>query len=488
MANEMKSPLLISAVPKTGGSTLRSLVVRFHPDTTLIYKGELALGSPNIGFMDRFRSAPRPPVVMGHFSYGVHRLLGVPPRYATILRHPVGRIVSLYRSQMADFDSPIAERLRAGMSLREYVASGITEMTNNHMCRMVAGIPPDAGMIIKATWLLDLAIHNLERHYQMIGVVERLDLALGALAEILEWSDLAIPFHNASSGSPPELDHGTLQTVCEFNELDLRLYEYVVSKTKDECPRQTYRQNGASRNTNNELKSPLLISHIPKTAGTSLLNVVTRFHPDTTLIYKEELADLGFMDRFRSAPWPPVVMGHFSYGVHNVLGVPPRYATILRHPVGRIVSLYRYHRKFSNSPVGERLRAGMSLREYVASGITEEANNHMCRMVAGIPPDAGMTIKASWLLDLAIYNLERHYQVIGIVERLDQALGALAEILEWGDFVTPFDNVSPGSPAELDDGTLQTVCEFNELDLRLYEYVVSVQNKHSPRPLQKPRS
>jgi hypothetical protein len=178
-------------------------------------------------------------VVMGHFSYGVHRLLGVPPRYATILRHPVGRIVSLYRSQKAASDSPVTERLRAGMSLREYVASGITEITNNHMCRMVAGIPPDAGMIIKARWLLDPAIHNLERHYQGVGIVERLDRALGALAEILEWSDLATPFYNVSPGSSPELDDGTLETVCEFNELDLRLYEYVVSKTKDERPKQT---------------------------------------------------------------------------------------------------------------------------------------------------------------------------------------------------------------------------------------------------------
>jgi hypothetical protein len=493
MTNEMKSPLLISVVPKTAGRTLQSLVARFHPDTTLIYKGELALGSPNIRFLDRFRSAPWPPVVMGHFSYGAHRLLGVPPRYATILRHPVGRIVSLYRSLKGASDFPGTERLRAGMSLGEYVASGITEQTNNHMCRMVAGIPPDAGMIIKASWLLDLAIYNLERHYQVVGIVERLNQALGALAEILEWGDFATPFYNASSATPPELDEGTLETVCEFNELDLRLYEYVVGKTKEERSNQAHRRYGANRNTMSEMKFPLVITHIPKTAGTSLANLVTRFHPDATLIYGEELENIAFIDSFRSAPWPPVVMGHFSYGVHRLLGVPPRYATILRHPVGRIVSLYRHLKAAPDSPITERLRAGMSLREYVASGITEMTNNQMCRMVAGIPPDLGMIIKASWLLDLAIYNLERHYQVVGIVERLNQALGVLAEILEWGDFATPFDNVSPGSPPELDDGTLQTVCELNELDLRLYEYVVSKTKDERPKQtlastLQEPRS
>jgi hypothetical protein len=129
--------------------------------------------------------------------------------------------------------SPFSERLSAGMSLKEFVESAVSEQTNNHMCRCIAGIPPESGMNIKATWLYELALHNLERHYELIGTVECIDQTFAKFATLLGWGRFAIPVDNVTTGSHPELDDRTLETVREFNELDLRLYEHVSTKIRD---------------------------------------------------------------------------------------------------------------------------------------------------------------------------------------------------------------------------------------------------------------
>jgi len=140
------SPLLFCHIPKTAGTSLKTLVAQASGSVAWVYKGELAIGNPNLDFAKSFRAGRRPEIVMGHFSFGGHRLLGIPPRYATILRNPIDRVVSLYRHQTAltmaggPVSPIIADAIRSGMTLNAFITSQITEMTNNHMCRVIAGI------------------------------------------------------------------------------------------------------------------------------------------------------------------------------------------------------------------------------------------------------------------------------------------------------------------------------------------------------------
>jgi hypothetical protein len=222
--------LLISHIPKTAGTSLRTLVARFHADAVFAYRRELALGKPDIEFVKAFRAQAKPAVVIGHFSYSVHRLLGVPPRYATVLRDPVERVVSLYRHHRARADSPFAAHFRAGMTLRTFVSAAITEETNNHMCRCIAGVAPDAGPVINDRWLLDLALHNLRRDYVMIGFVEKFAELLGGLAQQLAWGPFEMPWENLGCGPPIELDEPTRAAIVDKNSLDIALYEYTAGQ------------------------------------------------------------------------------------------------------------------------------------------------------------------------------------------------------------------------------------------------------------------
>jgi hypothetical protein len=207
--------VLISHIPKTAGSSLHQFVRRFNPDTTYAYRSELSLIDPNLDFALAFRNAPKPAIIMGHFSFGVHRMLGIEPAYVTILREPIARVVSFYRYQRTLLDSAFAAHFKAGMSLREFVSKNISEMTNNHMCRCIAGITTDADPVITDEWLLHLALHNLRRHYVLVGMREHFEQFVSALARRMNWSAYDIPRQNVTAGDPVELDDDTEQRSWE---------------------------------------------------------------------------------------------------------------------------------------------------------------------------------------------------------------------------------------------------------------------------------
>jgi hypothetical protein len=209
--------------------SLRALVERNSPDALFLYNAELSLGNPNIDFIANFRNSPKPSVVMGHFSYSVHRMLGVAPCYVTVLREPIARVVSLYRYWRANPDPAVAAYFKAGISLHDFVTKEITEQTNNHMCRMIAGIPPEAGLSLNEQWLLELAIHNLKRHYALVGTQERLPEFIVALGRQLNWGAVDVPRINESTGDPVKLDDRTRKVIADRNALDIKLYEYVTS-------------------------------------------------------------------------------------------------------------------------------------------------------------------------------------------------------------------------------------------------------------------
>jgi hypothetical protein len=222
-------PLLFSHVPKTAGTSLRALAARFTPDTAFLYSGEFSLGSPNIEFIKDFREKPLPPLIMGHFSYGVHRFIGAPPRYACVMREPVERVISLYRMMhRLGTNSPHPDFFRQNGTLNDFVRGCLTEHTNNHVTRMCAGIPPeDAGLLIKDHWLLECALHNLRRHYVIIGLVERIDLFVLEMGRLLGWPETQTPLENVGTGPSMTLDAETRQLIEDYNALDIKLYELV---------------------------------------------------------------------------------------------------------------------------------------------------------------------------------------------------------------------------------------------------------------------
>jgi hypothetical protein len=191
-----------------------------------VYAGELRLARPDTGWIDDVRRrTPFPRLLYGHFSFGVHGLLGVAPRYATFLRHPVDRVVSLYRHHAADPRAAFHQRISEGMTPGEFATCRDTEENNNHMCRVIGGIPPQAGVRLDDGAIVDTAVDHLRRYFVFVGFVERFEESMRALERVIGaplQRDLRL---NAARRPAPALGPSDRQAIERENALDMELFE-----------------------------------------------------------------------------------------------------------------------------------------------------------------------------------------------------------------------------------------------------------------------
>jgi hypothetical protein len=155
------------------------------------------------------------------------------------------------------------------------------------------------------------------------------------------------------------------------------------------------------------------------------------------------------------------VVGHFWFGVHEHVGRPWTYVTLLRDPVERVVSLYHYL----------KLEERMSLEEFAASPPFREADNDQVRRIAGADPEIGGCTRE--MLETAKENLRRHFAVVGVTERFDETLVLLDRRLGWTREVASYPrNVNPARrPTDsLPRSTVDAIRAHNALDAELHRF------------------
>jgi hypothetical protein len=180
----------------------------------------------------------------------------------------------------------------------------------------------------------------------------------------------------------------------------------------------------------------------------------------------------------RQAPKLDMVFGHLSFGIHEVLGVEARYLTVLRDPVARVVSFYRHQARVPTAEFHGMVTDGMSLLEMLESEVCHELNNHMTRIIAGLPTTQEMVWERPLLME-AFANLD-HFDLVGATESLERALLAMAGRLRWETTPElPLLNVDPEPRGRLDPATLNAIVRYNQLDIELYDTVF---RQLRPRP------
>jgi len=209
----------------------------------------------------------------------------------------------------------------------------------------------------------------------------------------------------------------------------------------------------------------LVHTHVEKTAGTTLVGHLTR------LFGAEHVLDLRPAEVPRPAQLPPerrqrvwLLTGHFHRGAHerHFARKPIRLA-LVRQPVERLISLYKYVRNGQGHPGRERY-AYLPLPEAVRRMIEIGAGpirNQQCRTLTGLKEPKWSDV---------VYAVERDYAVVCTQSSVDR-LTALFNA-RFGVEV-PAEALNRGEPGaiDIDDETRRLVEETNALDFRLYEYV-----------------
>lgn len=216
------------------------------------------------------------------------------------------------------------------------------------------------------------------------------------------------------------------------------------------------------------MSGPICFVHVPKTAGATMRDVLTRAFPPAA----NGGNWLNDPDRTRAkvahyAATPgTVVMGHVPYGVYvDEMPADARYVTLLREPVDRVLSHYHRHierRRIPGRELVTSLAAAFQSRSL-------ELSNLATRLLSDDPAREPDTRS----LDEATANLGR-FTFVGLQDRFDEsvvlllrALGVTAPIPYGASR-----HVNEDRPAAntLSHANRRLVVERNALDVALYAH------------------
>ena len=175
--------------------------------------------------------------------------------------------------------------------------------------------------------------------------------------------------------------------------------------------------------------------HVHKTGGMSLTELLRDIYPANRIYlingerYERaaaEFADLPQHERDAYA----LLKGHMFFGYHRHLTRPARYFSMLRDPRKRLISLYNY---LYNHRLYPQIQAdNLSFEQFLSLGIYPTADNGLARFIAGIDYQAlpyGQTNEE--VVSVAKANIDRHFTFIGRIDRYDESLLLMKELLGW---------------------------------------------------------
>lgn len=225
---------------------------------------------------------------------------------------------------------------------------------------------------------------------------------------------------------------------------------------------------------------PIIFTHVPRSAGTSLMTILSREYPVGEQFYfyvrerggntdeaVEEFARLPDERRRRLK----VLQGHMSFGLHAHFDR-YTYITLFREPVSRIVSYYFYILKqpshyLHNIVISNQMR----LETFITSGLSTEFDNIQTRQISGVTgvPYGRCTEKT---LEAAKLNLVRHYAVVGLTERFDETAMLMKRHFGWHYPLYTRRHVGKSRPAreQISEEAVRLIEQTNSLDVALYRF------------------
>ena len=218
--------------------------------------------------------------------------------------------------------------------------------------------------------------------------------------------------------------------------------------------------------------------HIPRTAGTTLNNVLrANFTTEEIIeVYDQEDYALHSSHSREELQNVRLIQGHLllqNYDPPQMYGVPVKVFTFLREPLERMVSEYTFLRTWKENSLYAYLNDNnISFREYIL-GETKElryrGRNFMTRCIAGL--DTGTKPYPARVVARAKHNLERVFDFVGIQERFLESLLLLGDFLNLKDLMHERrnalkDTAKPFIPSE----DLELARELNQGDIELYSF------------------
>ena len=253
---------------------------------------------------------------------------------------------------------------------------------------------------------------------------------------------------------------------------------------------------------------PLIFMHLPKTGGMSMF---TGFCKE----YGTNIADMYNMTSANVQPATQVIQdpnicvysGHFSFGLHEWFSRPAYYASVIRNPVDRVLSLYFYivqykmvikrmaeSRQMKLADLFRSKTAPDYYEDYLAwiegeenldlflDSPSAELDNGMVRRFTGLGLSKAPCSDEA--LQKAKENIEQYFSAVGVLEQYPKTLELLRETFQWPWLQEYRVNVGPKTrqKPEVADHLKKRIETMNRLDVALYEWIVDRFEKQCANP------
>ena len=223
----------------------------------------------------------------------------------------------------------------------------------------------------------------------------------------------------------------------------------------------------------------LLFEHIPKCGGSTVRNYLRSQYPmgGTYAVYPPNRADK--ISRFKCLPERKrfsydLVIGHGAHHLRDFVHPETLKTTVLRDPIDRIISHYYYVLRTPKHYLYEKVTGDrLSLKDYVTSALSGELRNNYISRFLQIPAVKAEE-NAEKSIERAFKLIQNEYAVVGILDRLDSAMNAVAQSAHFHDRFQPDRlNVTINRPklVDVDQTTRHIIEAVNYLDVSLYKLI-----------------
>jgi hypothetical protein len=221
----------------------------------------------------------------------------------------------------------------------------------------------------------------------------------------------------------------------------------------------------------------VIFLHIPKTAGTTISDIIERSYLPKNLYSRYEISPDRYVIEFEQIPEAKrkefkIIQGHLYFGIHKLLPQPSTYFTILRDPVERVISDYYYIRRHKKHPFHQTLISEqMSLEDLIIRG-EYHPDNCQTRYLSGVGKSISHGQCTQEALELAKKNLSEYFSVVGILEEFDKTLLILQKRFGWKNIFYTIQNQTKQRLLKdrISEETLSLIHKYNQMDLQLYDY------------------